>query len=396
MSYNLGTDLANDLTGIFHGTTLDSVVNLYQIYSRAARRLLLDCDPIETKRSGTLSQIYNSVYDYAVPTDLKGTKVIDIRPQAKRWPSDQYEQAFARWFDAYKGQGFNNAFNIQHSTGVKTLRLEAPSLPTPITLTDTSDKSLWTAGGTASNISLDTTFNVAGGGAIQFDVTTGTGYIYATALPQTDLTTHLSIAEEFYWAYFPSAPTSVELRWGSSDTAYYYLSVTTQADGTAFVAGWNRIGHSWVNATKVGTPTITAYDSVRFTVVAPAAMVGVKFCNLTSALGAYFDMVYYSKYLFNRAGTWVEAVTDDTTDSATTVNLDTESYNLFTNLVAYYICQQLQGSDARADMTFFKEEYAAGLKRYTAMNKSEVSLPSEPYYKIPHGNNFNVSQRYYM
>lgn len=388
MSYAV-SDIISDLAGALHGTTVNKITNLGGLMTRAAREFLLDCNPIETKRIAQLGQVFNSVYDYAAPVDLKGVQVIDIRPQAGRWPSDQYEQAFARWFDAHKRSNWNNAFNVQHDTGVKSLRIEAPTLTTPVTITDTSSTTGWAVGGTASNLSVDTTFNVAGGGALQFDVTTGTGYIEISTLSALDMTTHVGIAKEFWWVYLPSVPTSVNVRLGSDTTANYYtFSATAQANGNAFIVGWNQIGVSWVGLTATGSPTITAYDSVRFSIVATASMVGVKFCFLSSAIGQYMEMLYYSKYLFSLNGTWKETVTDPSfADQTTIVNLDTESFALYFNKLCFLLSQQLMGADAQKDGQFFLQAYKDGLKRYTAMYKSETLLPSEPWYQLPGSSN---------
>lgn len=387
MSYAV-SDIKSDLAAVFHGTTVNKFSNLAGTMTRVARQFLLDCNPIETKRIAQLGQVFNSVYDYAPPSDLKGVQVIDIRPQAGRWPSDQYEQTFARWFDAHKRSNWNNAFNIQHDTGVKSLRIEAPTLTTPITITAPGATTGWAVGGTASNLAVDTQFNVAGGGALSFDLTVGTGYIETTSLTPLDMTGYVGVAKNFWWVYLPSVPTSVEVRAGSDSTANYYsFLATTQFDGTAFKVGWNLIGVSWVGLTATGSPTLTAYDSVRFSVVATASMVGVKFCSLTSALGQYMEMLYYSKYLFSLNGAWKETISDtDSADLTTIVNLDTESYNLYFNLLCFYLSQQLMGADAQKDGKFFWDEYQRGLKRYVAMYKSETLLPSEPWYVMPGSN----------
>lgn len=384
MSYTI-SEIKDELAGALHGTTVNKITNLAGAMNRTARQLLLDCNPIETKRIAQLGLVFNSVYDYASPSDLKGVQVIDIRPQAGRFSNNQYEQSFARWFDANKRSNWNNAFNIQHSTGTKSLRIEAPSITTPTTITGTGSTTGWAVGGTATNLDVDTTHHVAGSGALSFDVATGTGYIETTSLSAVDLTDHVNIASEYWWVYLPSVPTSVSVRLGSDTTANYYtFSATAQADGTAFKAGWNLIGVSWVGLTATGSPTVTAYDSVRFSVVATTSMVGVKFCSLTSHIGQYLEMVYYSKYLFSNAGVWQEKILDtDSADLTTIVNLDTESYGLFFNLLLYYISQNLMGANAAKDGQFALMEYQRSLKKYTAMHKSETLLPSEPYYKIP-------------
>ncbi len=386
MSVSIST-LKDDLSGIVHGTTVDKITNLYGLFNRAAGEMILDVDPMETKRIVTLSQVFNSVYDYSAPSDLKGNRIIDLRPQAGR-KGEVFPQRFNQWFDKKKWLANQNQFTIQHNTGVKSLRIDAPFLTSPIVLSDTGSSSPWTAGGTASNVGVDTTYNVAGGGDITFDVTAGTGYIFATALPTVDLTDNLGIAYQFYWAYFPSVPTLVEFRWGSSASDYYYASSTTQADGTAFVAGWNRIGVAWASATLVGAPVITAYDAIRFSIVAPASMVGVKFCYPISVVGQYLEAEYYSKYFFRNPTTnaFQERVVDDSSDLETLLNLDTESYGIYVAKLSELIFQQLQGDDAKNESKSYAQKYGKLLLRYKNLYPSEVQFAQEPYYEVTKGN----------
>lgn len=387
MSYSV-TDIKTDLSGVLHGTTINKITNLAGLMSRAGRQLLLDCNPIETKRIAQLGQVFNSVYDYAPPSDLKGVQVIDIRPQAGRWPTDQYEQAFARWFDANKRNGWNNSFNIQHDTGVKTLRIEAPTLPPPVVITDTGSVTGWTLAAPATNLSVDTQFNVAGSGALQYDQTASGGDITNTTLSPVDLSEHEDISTLFFWFYMPTVVTSVAIYWGSSVSDYWDSAATTQQDGTAFKAGWNLIAIPWSGATSNGTPDASVITYFELFTTGGGAMTGLKLDYVTSALPQYLEMVYYSKYLFSNTGVWQEKIIDtDSADLLTVVNLDTESYNLYFNLLSYYVCQQLQGADAQKDSQFFMSEYQRSLKRYTAMYKSETLLPSEPWYQI--GRNHN-------
>jgi len=379
--------IKDDLRGVIHGTTVDKITNLYGIFNRTASQVLLDVDLQETRQITTLAQVFNSVYDYAAPADLKGNRIIDLRPQAGR-KGDTWPQRFNQFFDKKKWLKNQNQFTTQHNSGVKSLRIDAPFLTAPIVLSDTGSVSPWTAAGTASNIGIDTKFNPAGSGAIQFNMTSGTGYIEASTLPSVDLTGHELIDQEFFWAYLPAVPTSVELRWGSSTTEYYYGSATTQADGSALKIGWNIITIPWQTATVVGAPDITAYDTVRFSVVSAVAMTGVKFCYPTSNLGQYLEAEYYSKYMFRNPSTNVfqEKVVDDSSDLETLVNVDTESYPVFFNKLCFFIAQQLQGADATYDVTYWDGEYNKALKRYKNLYPSEVQFSQEPYYEPTKGN----------
>ena len=79
--YNV-QNLEARLTRWLHGTTLDQVTNPYDLIYESGEMVLLDIDPQETKVT-TQIPLFNSVYDYPCPTDLKGNAEIDISPQVK-------------------------------------------------------------------------------------------------------------------------------------------------------------------------------------------------------------------------------------------------------------------------------------------------------------------------
>lgn len=402
MSYNV-TTLLTDIASVIHGTRTTKVPNIYGHINRAARAVMLDVDPKETQRILQLAQVFNSVYDYPAPADLKGDRIIDLRPQAGRDPSDIFTQGYSQNFDAWKGLSFKDKLITQWNTGVKTLRIEAPTLTSPVVITDTSTLTGWTATAGAQNLTLDTINNVAGGGAITFDLAAGfgTGSIQISTLTPIDLTGKVNVDTEFYWVYLPlgTAITSLDLRWGSDITAnYYHLTITTNQQGNAFQNGWNLIAVPWVSAIKVGSPVVTAYDSVQLTVAYNSTLqTGLKFCNLTSNTGYIMELQYYSKYWFRDPSTnaFQETVVD-VTDNNKLINLDTDSYNLLFNKTAYFIAQALQGSDAAYDAMFFGGqdgtggEYGQALKRYRALNPSEAMIKAESYYTMPR----NGSGRY--
>lgn len=389
MAYSV-TNLITDLGSVLHGTKTNKVPNIYGHINRAARQVLLDVDPKETQRILALAQVFNTIYDYAAPADLKGDRIVDLRPQAGRMPYEIFTQGYSMDFDAWKALSTEEKLITQWNTGVKTLRIQAPTLTSPTVLSDTSTLTGWTATAGAQNLSLDTLNNVAGGGAIQFDLAagSGTGSIQISTLSPIDMTTLINRSSGFAWVFIPlaSAITSLNLRWGSDITANYYnLTVTTTQQGTPFQNGWNLIALPWTSATKVGSPAATLYDSVQLNVVYNSTLqTGLKFCNFTFALGYIFEMQYYSKYLFRDPTTnaFQETVAD-TTDNNKLINLDTDSYNLLLNKLAYFVSQALQGADAAYDATFFDAEYENALKRYRALNPSEAIVKASTYYQIP-------------
>jgi hypothetical protein len=389
MAYSVTTLLA-DLSSVTHGTTINKVPGVYGIINRAARAVLLDADPKETQRIVQLTQVFNNVFDYPAPVDLKGDREIDLRPQAGRKLSDIFQQSYAQNFDVNKLTGVNNKLYTQWNNGVKTLRIEAPTLTAPTTITDTGTITGWSATPGASTITLNTSTSIAGGGALQFNLLAGsaTGYIENTTLTPINLTAWVNISTLFLWVYMPTgtAITNVNLRFGSDTTTNYYSSSqTVTQQGTVFQNGWNLLQFPWVSATQVGTPNNTTINSVRVTFTYNSTLqTGVMIDNLTSNPGYIFELQYYSKYMFRNASTNAfQELIVDATDNTAIINLDTESYNLLFNKTAFFVAQALQGDDASYDADFWQTEYKNALMRYQAQNPSEAMKKAEPYYKLP-------------
>ena len=384
------TDLENDLNGVLHGTTTNQITNLDGVINRAARQLLLDLDPQETKRTVEfVAPIFNTVFDYPIASDVKGNKIIDIFPQVNRLPSSIWLQAYNQVFDISKQNIFasQNMFTMNFNSGLKTIKINAPYLNSPIVINNIdniTDNGTWSVAGTGSNLSINNTNFVQGTSSLQFDLTTGTGYIENSTMTAINLSNYINQSSFFVWVYVPTGTdlTSVNLRIGSSSANYYTLSVTQTQQGTAFINGWNLCQFEWSAMSLVGTPDSTVLNYVRVSFAMTANATAVKINSLNSILGTVFSYEYYSKYLFRNAttGAFQETVLMDTD----LINLDTESYNLLFNQVAYLAGQQQQGSDAlQYDASFFLNAYNLGLMRYKNMYKSETQKPMSVYYTMP-------------
>jgi hypothetical protein len=388
MGYSV-LNLKADLTGVLHGTQLNQIQNLDGVINRAARQLLLDIDPQETKRTVEfVNPIFNTVYDYPIAADVKGNKIIDLFPQVQRIPQDIWLQSYNQAFDVAKQNIFSmaNMFTINFNTGLKSIRINAPFLNAPIIVNQAEsvdDNGTWAVGGTASDVTTNNTNFAQGAGSLQFNVTTGAAYLENSTMTAVNLSNVVNQASLFAWVYVPNASllTSVNLRWGSSSSDYYSLTATTTQQGTVFVNGWNLCEFEWANASVTGTPDDENIDYLRVTLNVTGSMTGCLINGIDCILGKILSYEYYSKYMFRDAttGAFQETVTDD----SNLINLDTESYNLLFNLTAYFAAQQQQGVDAGGDVVFFKKEYDLGVARYKSMYKSELQKPQSTYYQQP-------------
>lgn len=387
MSYSITTCNA-DLSAVLHGTTLNKVTNLNNLHNRTARKLLLDIDPIETIRKVlSTTPFYNQVWDYSCPTDLKGNRIIDISPQYIRTPSQIISQTYNQTFDINKNE-FSppSEFTIQWNNYIRTIRINDTSLPQGISIDTCEATTGWTANSTASNLTEDNVNFASGTGSLSFDVTTGTGSISKTLASTLDMSTQLNQASLFYYLYLPTGSqlTSTSIRWGSSSSNYYTRTFTTTNEGNAFATGWNLIRADWLGATVVGSPTVTAIAYVDILVTVTANQTGIKVDNIISNMGLYRTIEYYSKYLYRSASTG--AFQETVLDNSDLINLDTDSYNLYFNLLAFYATQQVQGLSALFfDDSFFGQEYQKDKLRYTSMIKSQVQKPGESYYTATKG-----------
>lgn len=389
MAYSIA-NLNNDVAAVLHGQTTNQIFNNFGMINRAARQLILDLDPQETKRIAPIAgTVFNGVFDYAPPADLKGNKIIDIFPQVNRWPNDVWLQYYNQLFDRTKGFPWStDSFTVNFNTGTKFLRINAPFLVAPITLDTCSSVGNWTAAGGANNLTIDNINYVADGGSLKLDLSAGPsqGNLSETLTSAINLENDLNQSTLFLWTYLPTPAdfSSVTLQWGTNSTDYYQVTATTTQQNTAFIAGWNLLAFPWLGATVVGNPDPSSiqYLNVIWNYNG-TAQTAVRLDQITSNLGSILNVEYYSKYLFRSAGgTWQENALQNTD----LINLDTDSYNLMVYLTCYFAMQQQQGISALYfDANYFLQLYQNSLGEYKGQYKSEVQLPQQPYYTMKRG-----------
>lgn len=391
------TRLKGDLSGILHGTTLNQVTNLYGLFFRAASQLLLDIDPQETMRTFPIANsVYSQVYSYPIPVDLKGTRVVNLAPQAVSQYNNtnnnfsQLYQAdfnFTAWWSQWSGAG--SSFNVLFNSGVKTFQINWGNANTQVIINpcdQLNDNGVWNVGGGATALQSDLVNYVSGNSSLSFNLQAGfsSGYLENTSSQSVNLSTVLNQSTLFLWTYFPTATafSSVELRWGSSSTNYYSQTATVNQQNTAFINGWNLLAFPWVSAMTVGAPDPSNLTYLHVTWNYNSTLqTAVRLDNITSCLGSILNCSYYSKYLFQNptTGTWQQTVLTD----SDLINLDTESYMLYFNLCAAFAVAQQSGAESSWDENMYGQAYLVAKTRYTTMNKSQVIKPKTPYYKPP-------------
>lgn len=399
MAYSI-TNLTADVIAALHGTQNNQIQNYFGMINRAGRQLLQDIDPMETKRLQPISgTVYNEVFDYPVAADLKGNKVIDILPQVGRYPSDVWQQFYNQEFDLTKGLPWSSdMFTVLYNTGLRSIRINAPFLPAPVTLNTVSvitGNGMWATAGTASNLQQDNVRYAVSGSSLEFNAATGVASIVNSTSSAVNLTSNLNQSTMFVYVYMPTGSqfTSVNLQWGSDAADYYSVTTSVTQQNTVFQNGWNLLAFPWLGATVVGSPNVASITYLQVTCNVTALQTGVHVNGIYSNLGSILNMEYYSKYLFRDSITG--AFQENVTDGSNLINLDTDSYNLLFYLVMSFAVQQQQGLDAVFfDSPYFEKKYQEGILKYKNMYPSEIQKPKSQYYGMKRGGYYQWGGRW--
>lgn len=374
----------DELAGLVQGTNTSNITNLNGVWNRAARKLLASIDPAETRVISSLT-LYDKVFDYAAPSDLKENRILDLRPQVSRGMNDAFTLRTTEELDHYKdySEG-NNWIAVQDNAGTKSLKIAKRLTPGAITIngaTALTGEGTWAATAPASGLVQDTVTKIFGAGSLRFNLTGTGGYIENSTMSQVNLTDHDEVSSFFVYVHLPSTAflTSLTLRWGNDTSNFWSRTITAPHLGS-FKTGWNLCRFDWAGATETGTVTPSTIDYLRLTFTTDTSSVNnIRVNKFFSSLPQSWDIEYYSTFLFtNSAGTRTERVTNDND----TINLDTASFNLFLFEAAMAASQQVQGADGVSNIQYLREELANLYSQYKANNPSVALRPQTTYYRI--------------
>lgn len=379
MPYSI-TQLKADVSGTLHGTTVNQVKNFYGLLYRAASSLQSDIDVEECRRTVALSTpVYGEVYDYACPSDLKGNRVIDLRPYVGRSVSDRLFQQYSQEFDRTKSIISSGIGRIETrwNTGVKTLRIGIPN-DGNVLLDACGVDDDWSVGGGASGLEEDSQVYAYGSASLKYSLL-GSGYVANSSI-SADLSDMEGEGVVFAYVWSPSTvPNGHTLRIGTDASNYYEVSVTAPWDITAYREGWNLLGFDLSSATTTGSPDISDIQYVYLYTDQTGTATPVRLGVLFASLGKILEIEYYSKYLFrDTTGSFKERPTAD----SDLINLDTDTYMAYFNKVMELCSQQVQGEDGMNDYTVFASQYRNEIEMYRRKYPSQVQKPQSSYYAV--------------
>lgn len=351
--------------------------------NQAAREVVNDADLSSTKRRSMLSpNLFKDIDPYTCPTDLKADKAISIKSQigaAQEFNLVPFEEYWVRQE--------SNIFTFDERDDIKKIlirgKIDDDTLVISTLDSLTAGGGTWQSVGDATNVSADGDDYVKGSSSIVFDIGSGattTAGIQNISLNQSDITNYRNHSA-FIWHKIISTTdiTSYTLRIGSDSSNYIYKTVTSQADGTAFVVGWNLLAFDLSTATTVGTPVVTAYDYASIFMTKSTGKVnetGYRFDHLILKKGKIHELYYYSKYPWqSSAGTWKENSTSDTDY----LNAGSEEYNLFVMKGIELAAREVEEYVIASEM---ERKYKERLDAYMSDNPSEEKTMTTEYYRF--------------
>lgn len=382
--YSYTTFLANVIDSALY-TNIVSTTAIRNVMNRGIRKVISDLDLRSTKRKGTAIKIFDDVYQYTCPTDLKGNAIIDLVPQGERAICSSLSLTTEERFDRQKSV-YNNIISVSDNSMVRKVlasmdeKDESDLISYLSSLTEGSGT--WTAFGDGENLEIDNSNYVSGSGSLSFDISNAGGTTagaYISGIDEFDLTDYSSDGSAFMWIYIYSATnlTNWILRLGSDSSNYYSMTATTQADGTTFTAGWNLIKWDFSGKTTTGTPDIDNCDYVACYMTKAGAKVSetdYRFNKLILHSGWYNQLLYYSKYGWQTSvGVWIENSTADTD----LINADTDELELFVERCRIELYRDLKDWD---EFKISSEEYEKLKKNYKLKYPSEKLKMVQSYY----------------
>jgi len=363
------SQLKSDINGKIKGK-IGILVDEISTINQGVRQVMSDIDLLTTRRRTRLTpNLFSGIYEYAAPTDLKGYGVITIQNQkfnkSKEWNLVPFEQ-FLRRQD-------NNTLAISDYDGIRKLFLNSNFDDDKITIQNFDTVGNITAFGDAENLSTDTSDFITANASLTFDISSagGTTCGVEETISSIDLTNYLKgNGCVTVWAYITSTTnlTNYILRIGTDSSNYYYKTITTQSDGTAFVTGWNLLKFDLTSLTETGTVTDTSilYYALYFTkTTGKVSEIAYKFDDLVLHAGEINNVYYYSNYGWQ---TSVGVYMQNSTEDSDLLNAGPEEYELILSK-----CSELAADEVDEERVSIKQEkrYKDLMKVYINNNPSE-------------------------
>jgi hypothetical protein len=332
MSYTLA-NLRTTVKNIISGDLSDTV--FLEIANRSVRDLISRVDLRSSIR--TTSLVPNMVrlqYEYQCPSDMKGINVIDIKPLKDRSTYLDWKIVTREEFDRNKATSIINTdgefssyyseqnsgfISFSDSDEIRKLLITNIAPDEGVTLDTMESITNWDAYGDVDTVELSRQ-SVTGDGSVMFDINSDGGTTAGVSNDNLvlDIDGYTEDGQIFTWIYISDTSdiTNFIIKIGTDSSNYYSVTATTNNEGSTWQSGWNLLRFNLSSKTTTGTVTATSITYMALYMTKDAGKTdetGYKFSKVMITKGDYYDVIYYSKYLWkNSSGTRLENATDDT------------------------------------------------------------------------------------
>ena len=380
---------SNLLDQIFDPARRSNITNVMTVrnyINRAARLVVSENDLRSTKRNAILgTDLFDDIYSYPAPSDLKGDAIIDFVPQVNRDTDFRLELVSEQEFDMKKTIR-DNIIALATDDLVKRIMFSGDVDDTSLvaaTLDNLTSEGTWSAYSDATNVVADTDNFVVGGGSVKFDLTGAatTAGIQNTTITAIDISDYTNAGHIFVWAYINSTTnlTNFICDIGNDLTTNYYTqTITTNNEGVSFYNGWNLLRFDFASMTENGTVAPTTVDSIRIymTKTSGKSDDGYRFDHMVLHTGEIHNIVYYTRYPWqSNASVFLENSTADTDY----INAETDEFEGFVYKAKEEVFKELRRFDLSKQA---REDYLIWKKDYINKNPSE-RVHRNRYYRRP-------------
>lgn len=392
MAFKQVSTLKDNVAGILSGLNINTVADLDATLERGFANMLTRCYVPEASGIQNIN-LFSGVINYPIDPNIYEADLVDIRPQGNERPIwDFTVKTNQSNFDRTKGyfrSGTRAAF--QYENGTPIIRIVAQDTTPQVILSTMNSTTGWTAGGTASSLSLNQASGWIGQTSLKCNVTTGTGTITNSTLTSADLTSYEGIGTAFLAVYIPSTTnlTSITLKLGSDASNYYSVTSTAGFTGAWTPNNWLLVPFDFSTASTTGTPDWSDVTYAQVSIIASGTETNFGLGYLFIAQPCPHQILYQSAAIFLASGTTTptQTITADTDE----IILNTSPYNIYVYEAALAVLENTSGGAGDAMYARIQQRLGVdnlgnvvgGLyKPYMADNPSEQIRQFNTYYGV--------------
>lgn len=362
-------------------------IDVQSTVNAGVKRVWSEIDLRSSKRLSSIVQLFDDVYDYFCPADLKDEALCDIVPQVNRSPSFSVNLVGAAEFDQRKSFEKNLvAFNdhdlirkLRVAVVSDTLSLVISNLDS---LTAGSETTNWTTVGDATNLRVDNQNFVEGSGSLMFDISgsTGTAGIQNTNLNTFDLSQYTNLGSVFAYAYLSNIANVTNFIMVITDTngKTTTMTVTMTNEGAAFYQGWQLLNFNLSGATVQSGFLSTSCQQMQIYMTESGSksdQTQFRFDIIMAADGTLNNVLYYSKFPWLDAST--SAYKNESSANGDFIVCDDDELTLIISACRSEADRRLRDWNA---YEIDNGQYQADKETYTMKVASDRKTKSSTYY----------------